>query len=66
MAMLESKGQLKDRKTRTKEEMTKRRTAEKLLVRHGEETLRCEDPLHCNKPVDESLKGFGYAATKQP
>ena len=60
MAMLESKGKLKDKKTRTEAKMTKRRTTERLLVH------RCEDPLCNSEPVDQSLKGFGYVAAKQP
>ena len=44
-----------------------------LLVRSGEETLHrgvalsCnEDPFHSSELGDQSLKGLGYAATKQP
>ena len=73
MAMLESKGQLKVRKTIIEVEMTKMRTRERLLIHHSEESLRrgealhrYEDPLHSSEPVDQSLKGVGYAAVKQP
>ena len=66
MAMLESKGHLKDKKTRTEAEMIKRHTTERLLVRRGEALCRCEDPLRSNELVDQSLKGFDYATMKQP
>ena len=69
MAMLKSKGQLKEKKNRTEAEMTKRWTTEVLLVRSGEETLcrgealhRSEDPLRSRKPGDQSLK---VSATQQ-
>ena len=66
MAMLESKGQLKE-KNRTEAEMIKMQTLEVLLVRSGAETLRrSEDPLCSNEPGDQSLKGLGYVAVKQP
>ena len=73
MAMLESKGQLKDRKTEAEAEITNRRTVEVLLVRYGEETLchdialcYSEDPLRNSEPGDQRLKGLSYAAAKQP
>ena len=57
----------KRQKNRTEAEMTKRQIEEVLLVRNGEETLhRSEDPLRSSELGDQSLKGLGYAAAKQP
>ena len=79
MAMLESNGQLKDTK-HNKGRNDEKVVVERLLVRRGKETLRCgealchckdalchcKDPLRNSEPVDQSLKGLGYAAAKQP
>ena len=70
MAMLESKGQLKTEKQNISRNDKK---VENRSVRSGEETLRhdvalrhSEDPLRSSEPGDQSLKGLGYAAAKQP
>ena len=61
----------KRQKNRTKAEMTKRRIAEVILVRCGEELRRCvlrrSEDTHCRcELVDQSFKGLGYVVAKQP